>query len=134
MNTFSDLDFKSNHLNIQMVLLETEEQLPSFKVNLKIIFFHPTGQFNYEAKDIWFDCRDWDDFIAKLIAPNYVSTFILKSMSEQFILALSKENIGVELKEISFNSLNIELRYSHRLTIDDYIRLQESFLGLDKWW
>ena len=80
----------SKKIDFTINIVEKEDYLGSFKSNIIIHRYHPTGIFTYESNDIWFKQSDWEKFNIEL--PNLVThkhkEVVLKSMSELFIIHL----------------------------------------------
>jgi hypothetical protein len=131
----TDLEFKIDLLKVQLNVLELDDRLPSFKARLYLNIAHPTGEFNYLAEDIWFECTNWSDFTSKISSINNDDdAVVLTSMSEQFILKLALNDISILIKEVSFHDFIIELKHFSGLTEGDFYVIKKAICGFDRWW
>jgi hypothetical protein len=118
-----------------MEILEIDERFPSFEVKVNIKISHFSGEFRYSANDIWFICSEWDDFTNNLASwSNQENTATLRSMSDEFTLLVSQNEIMISLKEKLINGPTVDLKYCQISSVDDVYILRESFAKFDKWW
>jgi len=131
----TDLAFNINSLKVRMKLSEMDKVLPSFKVEMNITISHPTGEFTYSANDLWFECCNWDVFTERIASiTDKDDAIILNSMSEEFILKLSVNDISIMIKEMSFYGFPTQLNHTRGITRDDFGIMKNAFLDFDRWW
>jgi hypothetical protein len=125
---------------IVMDVLETEDRLPSMKMDLKCKVRHPTGDLSYHANDIWFSCGEWDAFemaFGKIINRNKGEA-ILQDLSELFIFKINIEEkvckITFSCKEWIIPDSSVVL--SGHLNVDksELDAIKDSFSNFPKWW
>ncbi|MGZ3821257.1 MAG: hypothetical protein ACXVB0_20490 [Mucilaginibacter sp.] len=132
----SDLHINGEGFYLKMDLLESDFRFQSFKLSIKAQINHPTGHFNYEADNIWFQREVWEYFVSRLKVIDNIgadSSIELEDMSGLIVIAIktSKQN---EFKlffkfEEPYPNTNAKLSYEQDLDRDELYRIREGFLN-----
>lgn len=127
-------------IELKLIVLESEDRLPSIKLLVEATITHPTGTSGYNANDIWIDCSQWDKFTIQLSKLDRSSDekASLISMSEYFQISIGKHidayMFQLTCKEPETGSGSLELRYSKEMNSDEFVTLREKFIEFPKWW
>lgn len=82
---------------LKMDIIEVDAYIPSIKMKVDVKMFHPSGFFQYQANDIWFESSEWDKFTNSLIALLSLNSDVeyacLKDMSEYFKIYLLHKSV-----------------------------------------
>ncbi|MFI5161723.1 MAG: hypothetical protein ACHQHN_10630 [Sphingobacteriales bacterium] len=128
----TDIQFKFNSLSIQFKLIEIEDRLPSFQLQMSVQINQFIREFGYSGK-LWFQCHSWDSFITALGTSGEIAT--LNSMSdEDFVFTVSSEEANVKIKTQSTDGTTTMLHHAHPLTDDTFTIIKNAFLEFDRWW
>ena len=126
-------------IGIRMEMVETDDYLPSFKMQVEIQVKHPTGSYHYRADDIWFECAKWDLFVDALQKPGEDETLILLDMSELFSISLAKQDeqefmLKLFCSEPETGSGQASLSFSKPIDHDQFHQFTGKFINFPKWW
>ena len=127
-------------VKLQLEVAEFEEVLSSVIVSLQVEIGNSSGSINYNANDIWFECKAWDEFVSGL---NQIGSgedkAALTSISDNLEIALRVVD-GVHLFSIKWkksfvdNAANLCVDFAGRVNLDVLSHLQEKFNEFPKWW
>lgn len=127
-------------IQLTICLMDIEEYLPSFRVELSCQLPHPTGTFTYGADDIWFTCEEWDRFVSELhgFARNQVNLAILRDASTYFQFSLSKQAsqvvVSIACREPESGAASGRLTYQTTLDAAAVAALEQAFAEFPRWW
>ena len=123
-------------VSLKMEIVEIDNRLPSFKMEVELNVHHPTGKISYYADDIWFDCLAWDDFISNLQI-NKRTTVKLENMSNNFRIEVSGESgkFALFCEEMNIGNGGISsVLFSAPIDDDGIAHIKGQFLSFEKWW
>lgn len=124
-------------LKLNLSVRDAEDVLPSFETSMTITIPHLSGNLEYRADSIWFECSKWDAFI-KDTSLSDTTTSTLESMCESFKIKLAKEqekysfSISCKIKTLSKGTFNFETKYE--LNSDELSQITEKFEQFPTWW
>jgi hypothetical protein len=133
----SDGDFA-----ITIYPVEFDLHLPSFRSEVSCFISHPTGNFTYNASDIWFDKDIYNNFLSSLrsMINGNGSSARLECCSMYFIFEVSKIELTklkcqISICEYQPNNENTSLKAAFILDNQDFINsLYRSLLELRLQW
>jgi hypothetical protein len=130
----------SEPVKLQLEIIEYDKVLPSIKVSLQVEMGYSSGSINYNANDIWFECKAWDEFVSGLKRIGSEEDKVaLTSMSNNLEISVGVVD-GIPLFSIKWrksfvdNAANACINYEGKLNLDVLNHLQEKFNEFPKWW
>ncbi|MFK8009092.1 MAG: hypothetical protein AB8H03_22215 [Saprospiraceae bacterium] len=132
----SDITIK-HPLKLNLSVIDAEDVLPSFEMSMTITIPHLSGNLEYRADSLWFECSKWDAFI-KDTSLSDTTTSTLESMCESFKIKLTKKqekysfSISCKIKTLSKGTFNFEVTYE--LNRDVFLQISKKFEQFPVWW
>jgi hypothetical protein len=127
-------------IGIKLDIIETDNYLPSIKMEVHIEMEHPTGKILYQADDIWFECTHWDNFTATLnqIANNSKGEAFLENMSSNFKVKLIRDGSSIKfnftVQESNVSDGEASINFSSLIDDDLFNQIKSQFVEFEKWW
>ncbi|QPL44295.1 hypothetical protein IT970_07770 [Pseudoalteromonas sp. A41-2] len=115
---------------------ESEDRLPSIGCEVELKLEMPRGIFSYSAKDIWFECSVFDEFLVQLerLKTGDAGKAEFYDMDREIVLSFTKEEIQLSVhrihSEIGSGYMEFKSDFDRELVIQ-HIEHIESFA---KWW
>lgn len=124
-------------LGLSLEVIETDEHVPSMRVNVQIVVAQFQNISKYEGT-FWIECATWDSFVKSLHGP-FEEAAVLQDISECFEIALQKMDGHLTFKwEFAKEDMggNRQLKIAFTSTIDDDVlsRIKNEFLEFPAWW
>ena len=136
IDTIMDIQFK-DPFGFQLEILETDDHIPSFRINVHIAIEQFQHKYQYEG-NFWIECSVWDSFVHALQHPS-AETTSLHDMSEHFALSIQNTAQGLVLKwEFSKKDVGGKRQMAAHFisSIDEEVlaKIRQSFEGFPVWW
>lgn len=124
-------------LEFILTVLETDEHVPSMRVQAKIVAAQFQHTFHY-AGAFWIECSQWDCFVESL-RDSTAKAASLTSMSSEFKLLIQKNDapssIILELKKANVaGSQTMTFVFEAAIDDDMLARIRDEFFSFPVWW
>lgn len=122
--------------SVHMVVVETSDHLPSFRVEAKIIIAQFQHMFSYQGT-FWLECASWTNFANSLNDSSRDA--MLKDMSDNFVLAI-RENDGKKVISSEFKKTDVSgarttaVAFSAEIDDDMLGAVKREFAEFPAWW
>jgi hypothetical protein len=127
-------------VQLQMEVLESEDNLGSFKTAVEVIVSYPSGCFKFEVNNLWFKYTDWDAFSQDLIIKSADPvTLTLRDMSEQFELTIelregSQYAFGISCSKFQLERGTTHLDFATVIDQEVFSEIAVGFNNFPRWW
>lgn len=124
-------------LNFYMEVLETDDHVPSMRVEVKIVVPQFQHKFQYEGS-FWIACENWDAF-TNTLRGSFDEDAILQDMNGYFKFSVHKNNRGQLLswdfsKEDLGGGRAMKIAFSSKVDSDVLAKIRDEFLEFPSWW
>lgn len=123
---------------LRLEVIETDEHVPSMRVNAKIVVTQFQHVFSYDGT-FWIECANWDGFTQSLLAP-LSEEIALRDISGYFTLALRKTDNGLSLvwkyakADVGDNCRRLEMAFTSAIDDDMLAKIRDEFGEFAAWW
>lgn len=127
-------------IRLVMEVLDVDSYLPSIKMFVAAEIIHPTGNFIYQANDIWFNCSEWDDFNVRLNKSNVgdKSMISLRDMSEKVEFGIETDlnltSFCFKCKEVNASNGIVNLHFKGTIDSEVFYSIKNAFNAFEKCW
>jgi hypothetical protein len=110
------------------------------RMGIRIQIVDPTGRMTYQASDVWFACRSWDEFVNSVSVLDGIAleSVVLKNLSEHFSISISlkQEKLGFVFNclEVYSGESTSKISYESEIDMDTLGHIQWTFNQSEKWW
>jgi len=124
-------------LSFALKVIETDENVPSMRVNLQVVVAQFQNICKYEGT-FWIECTIWDSFTKSLHGP-YEKAVVLRDISGCFLLAIQEIDKNLtftwEFTKIDVG-VNRQMKIAFTSVIDDEVlsKIRNEFLEFPAWW
>ena len=124
-------------LSLHMEVVETDDHVPSMRVDLKIVAAQFQHTFRYEGS-FWIACENWDAFKEALGSVEREAA-VLQDMSGYFALGVQQESNGLSLswdfaKDDLSGGRKTKVAFSSPIDDDTLGKIRNEFLEFPSWW
>jgi hypothetical protein len=130
------IDFKQP-LSFALEVIETDQRIPSMRVNVKVVVAQFQNTCNYEGT-FWIECMIWDSFVKSLHGP-FEEAVTLRDINGCFLISL--QQIDKHLNFVwQFAKTDVggdrQMKIAFTSEIDDEVlsRIRSEFLEFPVWW
>lgn len=124
-------------LGLTLEVIETDEHVPSMRVNVQIVVAQFQSTSKYEGT-FWIECTTWDSFVKSLHGP-FEEAVALRDISGCFVIALQKIDgrlaFAWEFAKADVGG-NRQVKIAFTSAIDDDVlsKIRNEFLEFPAWW
>ncbi|MEM6321503.1 MAG: hypothetical protein AAF960_27845 [Bacteroidota bacterium] len=133
----ADISF-TKPLSFQLSITEIDDNLPSFKTEITVKANYLSSDFQFSAREVWFDCIEWEKFINSLEDISRDEEVKLADLDNKLIISLriveNSFKFYLTYKSSSISNSNSVFFFEKILDEDEFAPFKESFLSFPIWW
>ncbi len=123
-------------LSLHMEVIETDDHVPSMRVEVKVVVTQFQHAFQYEGA-FWIACENWDAF--KVALCSFEGKAVLQDMNGYFVLGVHQDSNGLFLswdftKDDLDGGKKTKVAFSSRIDDDVLGKIKNEFLEFPSWW
>lgn len=124
-------------LSFSLEVIETDEHVPSMRVNLQVVVAQFQNTCKYEGT-FWIECTIWDSFTKSLYGP-FEKAMVLRDISGYFLLVIQEIDKNLtftwEFTKIDVG-VNRQMKISFKSVINDEVlyKIRNEFVEFPTWW
>ena len=123
----------SRPLFLSIEVLEVDENIPSFRIEMKISVNQFQNYFQYTG-EFWIKCDEWDSF-EKNLEFNSESINSFQDIDEDMRLTIHLDELTWSVKKVSkFTNQDISLIFRATINDDEFSSIFREFSDFPKWW